>query len=365
MAAKYPLTGEYIGGTTTECGKAKRLAACIYRFDNRIKQFMEQDEETRRASNIAATDAFNKIVCHGQLQHIPEDRDFKDLPLPALGPHAEFDEDFMEPYNRLYHIYRYLYRMSLPSKRSIWLNGGQNTESPLRPMLVEPEWIPLYMRPYVINEEELARERLRDSQRLPRETFLYSWDPELDNELAKPVLAEVEIMLVRGGVLDRDPRLIERWEFMDSVRMQLHLHSHNLQLDRIYLTYTDPQGCPERLEIADQKWEEEIKPILRNGEDVVLELGVRLLGEDEVFSDRGPTDVHAVFKGIIWRDEKGHIFPVERPADAGELIRVEDLFGPPRAFYTPDPKPTGIPTEGETPGLKRKRHDSDVDIDEE
>jgi hypothetical protein len=163
--------------------KISRLAYSIYWLKQDINLYAGQDEDSRKENHEGAVKRFNRIACQNMLQNFPEVDDFSDETLPVLGPIKEWEEDFMEPYNRVYHLYNFLYYNSTARRREDLLDAKDGNQ--FQSKAVGKEWIPFFMRKIKWDvddyEDEVRREACQDSNRYKHKVFPYVGAPDLDD----------------------------------------------------------------------------------------------------------------------------------------------------------------------------------------
>jgi hypothetical protein len=293
----------------------RRMAAWIFRLRNRIQSYEREDPKLRRMGLVAARKIF-KTVTASAGQFIVPCSDPAVLKFPVLGPRKELNEDYLEPYNRVYHLsfqlghyarskisapYVALFGPEPPflskpvspevireAKRAqqkvgnIRNSGGkralENVEHPDEKFQKKQKFAPKIVKAPII-------ERAPENPQLPPKKFAYKWLSGLDHQDAKGHLNTIESQLQRTGFIDQDPTQVHCCEFRNFIRCQLDFAKHKVQLHSLQLQYSSRDG-DEQI----PSWDSAVKIL---GEDfgdslkeVVINFGVRLLGEDETLLEK-------------------------------------------------------------------------------
>lgn len=139
-----------------------RLAGLIWRLKQAIDQHEAEDNATREAGHDTARDDFRSAANITRFSLVKID--VESLIFPALGPHEDYDESFMEPYNRVYYLYSFLCYNSTSSRWRYLLQLSEKDLDDKRE--ISEGYIPYFMREKAAEEQETNKLEAQEHQRL-------------------------------------------------------------------------------------------------------------------------------------------------------------------------------------------------------
>jgi hypothetical protein len=82
---------------------------------------------------------------------------------------------------------------------------------------------------------------------------------------------------------------MESWEFKDAIKVQFGFQDLGLQLRSVYVRYVDLEGDTTRFKVDHDNWEDILELLVNSPEEeICLEFGARLLGENEILLETYP-----------------------------------------------------------------------------
>ncbi|KAH8809071.1 hypothetical protein F5884DRAFT_392647 [Xylogone sp. PMI_703] len=239
------------------------LSGWIWRLKERIEKYQRQlvdhvgsfDEATRHAF-LVKTFNTTSLAKKAEIPII----DIATMCFPVLGPDYERFEDFMEPYNRVYYLWRRLVRLTA-SLQSLTFDS-----------------------PDILHSKAILEEQSTEIEpSVEDEILYYKLSAKLDFPQQKTELALKKKALRPVYFKAKGWSELKPWQLRDVIRIKFCLASHQLQLYELKYVIVYENHNKEVIDLCGTSWDPRFPTILDNPhiKESYFDIGLRLLREGE------------------------------------------------------------------------------------
>ncbi|RFU32857.1 hypothetical protein B7463_g3447, partial [Scytalidium lignicola] len=259
-----------------------RLAGWIWRLKERVDKYQRQYADLKGSPSEVAR--FTSVIQEYAAVIKMEPLSAVTMPtihFPVLGPIYERYEDFMEPYNRIYYLWKHLIRCSFPSKQG--LSSKMTVVLKSHAVLEKDKSAPMHGVEVMSRDVRAHHQPIENKPSHGERIVAYKLSDDLDLQSQKLEVAEKKSMLRPGNFATKSWRDLEPWEFRDIIRIKFNLKDYKLQINNLKLHFINNDGKEEALDMMGKTWDVRFMPLLNNPatEVVYINIGLRMLNDYE------------------------------------------------------------------------------------